>query len=148
MRATQHDTAIRELNDRGFNMDWVTEHNSQATYDVAADRFTTDTVTADVLDYLEIEGQVIDGLFEDTHNGPDYDFTELFTLPGLIGRLMYFGVSFAGTDYTYQDLVNDIEYLATTRYNAPFNKQRVEQKYTTTTPNDEHGSEKGSDTTM
>jgi hypothetical protein len=128
MRATQHDTAIQALNNRGYNTNWVTEHNSQATYDVAAERFTTDTTPADVLDYLEIEGQVIDGLFEDTHNGPDYDFTELFTLPGLIGRMMYFGISFAGTDYTYQDLLNDIEHLATTRYNAPFNKQQAKNK--------------------
>lgn len=133
MRTTQHNTAIDEVNDRGFDTDWVTKYNSQATYDVAADRFTTDIPTQHVLNYLEIEGQVTDGLFEDPYNGRDYDFTELFTLPGLIGRMMYFGISFAGTDYTYQDLLNDIEQLADNQYNAAFNKQAARKHIPTTT---------------
>lgn len=120
MRQADHETVMEELQNRGFSTDWVDEYERDAVDDVEED-----AKTADVLDWLEVEGQVTDGLFEDPYNGPEYDFTLFLTESNdLVGRMMYQMLSYAGLSYTYEDLVDDIEHLANTAYyDAPFDRQ-------------------------
>jgi hypothetical protein len=120
----EHQKAVQELKERGFDTEWIIEYNSQLTYDNKPEGFDG-AKTSEVLDYLEIEGQVKDGLFEDPFNGPPCNFAELFDLPGLIGRMMYFMLRFHGINYEYKHLLGDIELLAEEKYEIPFDREKA-----------------------
>lgn len=121
MRRAGHKDVLEELKSRGFSTDWISDYERQAVDDIEEEN----AKTADVLDWLSVEGQVSDGLFEDPYNGPDYDFTFFLTESNnLVGRMMYYMLSYTGLEYSYEDLVDDVEHLANTAYyDAPFNRQ-------------------------
>lgn len=125
MSRPEHSAVIEELKNRGYSTDWVREYEQDQVQDVIEE--DPDAKTVDVLDWLSIEGQVSDGMFEDPYNGPEYDFTLFLTeQEELVGRMMYYMLSFAGFDYTHTDLVDDIESLANTDwYDAPFDRQKA-----------------------
>lgn len=127
MRQVKHEEVLETLENRGYNLAWVKEY-TESTVENASDVLVDDVSTSGALDWFEVEGQVYDGLFEDPHNGPEFDFTYFFTgVPPseqLVGRMMYYMVSSFGTDYQYEDLVDDIETLAD-EYDAPFDRQKA-----------------------
>jgi len=126
MTIPDHQEVVDELQSRGFQDEFVDDYEYGQVKE-AKEKFSDDAKTADVLDSLDVEGQVSDGLFEDPVNGPEYDFTNFFTVSkNLVGRMMYHMMAYTNFEYTYEDLVADIEHLANTAYyDAPFDKQKA-----------------------
>lgn len=135
MREADHEDVISELKDRGFTdeqLSWVDEYWQEKVTDFSEDE--TDPIldisdSAVVLDKLSVEGQVSDGMFESPRS--EYDFTRFFTdtVDGkMLGRQLYIMLSTQGLDYTYEDLVDDVEELAWCGlYNAPFDREEALQ---------------------
>lgn len=126
MRKVDHQTVIDELDARGYEFDdmWVSDLQ-KSDVDSLDDYTQSPDDSATALDWLCVEGQTMDGLFEDPQS--EYDFTRLLTeFDGLVARMMYYMISTQGTDYTYENLVEDIEELSNEPlYNAPFDSQRA-----------------------
>lgn len=124
MRQVDHETVMEELKNRRFKFDnmWVGDYERDQV-DNLEDYMEPNASSASVLDWAEIEGQVYDGLFEDPQS--EFDFTRFFTVEeGLVARLMYYMISTQGTDYTYENLVDDIEKLSV-QWDAPFDRHEA-----------------------
>lgn len=127
MRAVNHDVVVRNLEREGYNLEFVSDYDREQVNELD-DYIDEDAPTHEILDYVEVEGQVYDGLFEDPSNGPEYDFTEFFvsTDQKLVGRMMYYMVSIVGLGYSYEQLVDDVERLSnTSMYDAPFDREKA-----------------------
>jgi hypothetical protein len=124
-RELDHDTVVESLTSRGYNLDYVDDYIEDQV-NAASEFLESDAPRHAYLDWYEVEGSVTDGLFEDPYNGPDYDFTEFLTHEKLLGRMMYYMVSAFGEDYTFENLVLDIETLSNLAYyEAPFDMERA-----------------------
>lgn len=116
MEVSKEET-LNTLQERGYNTEWA--ENIPVTIK------DTSAPSHEALDNREVRGQLYDGLFE---NDPQVDFTELTKLKPLLGRMMFYMISLYGTDYTYNDLVDDLELLAE-EYEVEFDrKEALEQK--------------------
>lgn len=126
MREVDHPTVVDELIDRGYNPDkmWVGDYERGNVNDLD-DYLKPNADRTAILDWLSVEGQTTDGLFEDPRS--EYDFTRFLTEhDGLVARMLYYMISTQGLDYTYEDLVDDIETLSKEPiYNAPFDRKEA-----------------------
>lgn len=124
MRNVPHERALELIEVRGYNTQLVTEEISQ---DIENIRLDSDTQTYKVLDWVEVEKQVYDGVWDGPGNGPEFDFSHfLAENEPLVGRMMYYMVSWEGEKYTYEDLVSDLEKLAEKMYvDATFTREKV-----------------------
>jgi len=122
-RAATHEEVLKHLKEEGFYTDWVNEHTKSDVDDLDTIMKEDEVPRTEILEWLEVEGQCTDGAFEDPRS--EYDFTRLLVEdPELPGRMLYYMKSVCGLEYSYEDLINDIQILADMPYyNAPFSQR-------------------------
>ncbi len=118
---TRHDEALAILTRRGYDTEWVHENHDASASDHVNKADSVDDLGFEdshrTLDWLEVEGQVLDGVFE---NGGPLDFRELFQFDGLVGRMLYWQLRVYGPAYTYDNLLDDLTKLVDSYPNFQF----------------------------
>ena len=104
-----HQQTVTELEHRGYETELIKPHFS----DIDFQRINDTADTATVLYMMEIEGQLVDGLYEDP--SVPLDFVELFDMPPVVGRMMYYPFRWSGGSYTDKNLIDDLCEIAASR---------------------------------
>lgn len=110
MRKATHEDVIADLEKRGENLEWV--DNDMIIDDSFKNIYGESPESYLILDYVEVEGQVTDGIWENSKESLDFKLL-LTKFDGAIkGRMLYYMKSYFGLSYNEEDLIDDLERLA------------------------------------
>jgi hypothetical protein len=116
-----HEEALAVLDTRGYCTDWVPDSDDIVRRSIP-ERVRESNSRHATLDYHEVEGQVLDGVFE---NGGELDFDRLFEFDGLVGRMIYYQLRWHGADYNWDNLIEDLEQLTDTYTSFSFSQEGI-----------------------
>ena len=123
----EHSEVIKLLNKRGFNTSSAKTNAVRVNYNNINNRaiFNENTPTYEILDWLEIQNQYHTGVLNNSDE--KVDFSKLFRHSdgAILGRMMYYMISFSGEEYTKNNLIEDIERIVDSYPEAIFNESKI-----------------------